>query len=276
MQKIGALELPDVAVMGVLNVTPDSFSDGGRFNVVDAARRQAARLVEEGADIIDVGGESTRPGSESVAVDEELQRVIPVIEAVLAETGAIVSVDTTKPEVMREAARVGAGMINDVRALQDPGALEAAADTQCVVCLMHMQGKPRTMQQNPAYDDVVSDVAAFLEERRDACVAGGIDTARLVIDPGFGFGKTVEHNLALLRRLDELSQLGLPVLAGISRKSTLGAITGREVDERMPASIVAAAIAVQNGAKIVRVHDVAPTIDAIRVVQAVEAADKQG
>ncbi len=276
MQKIGALELPDVAVMGVLNVTPDSFSDGGRFNEIDTARRQAARLVGEGADIIDVGGESTRPGSESVAVDEELERVIPVIEAVLAETGAIVSVDTTKPEVMREAARAGAGMINDVRALQDPGALEAAADSDCAVCLMHMQGKPRTMQQSPEYGDVVADVAAFLAERRDACLAAGIDASRLVIDPGFGFGKTVEHNLALLRRLGELSGLGLPILAGLSRKSTLGAITGREVDERMPASIVAAAVAVQNGATIVRVHDVAPTVDAIRVVQAVEAADNQG
>ncbi len=276
MQKIGALELPDVAVMAVLNVTPDSFSDGGRFNELDAARRQAARLVEEGADIIDVGGESTRPGSESVAVDEELQRVIPVIEAVIEETGAIVSVDTTKPKVMREAASAGAGMINDVRALQDPGALEAAADSGCAVCLMHMQGKPRTMQQNPAYGDVVTDVTAFLEARRDACIAAGIDASHLVIDPGFGFGKTVEHNLALLRRLGKLSQLGLPILAGISRKSTLGVITGREVDERMPASIVAAAIAVQNGATLVRVHDVAPTVDAIRVVQAVEAADNQG
>ena len=276
MQKIGALELPDVAVMAVLNVTPDSFSDGGRFNELDAARRQAARLVEEGADIIDVGGESTRPGSESVAVDEELQRVIPVIEAVIEETGAIVSVDTTKPKVMREAASAGAGMINDVRALQDPGALEAAADSGCAVCLMHMQGKPRTMQQNPAYGDVVTDVTAFLEARRDACIAAGIDASHLVIDPGFGFGKTVEHNLALLRRLGKLSQLGLPILAGISRKSTLGVITGREVDERMPASIVAAAIAVQNGATLVRVHDVAPTVDAIRVVQAVEAANNQG
>ena len=211
-----------------------------------------------------------------MAVNEELERVIPVIEAVLAETGAIVSVDTTKPEVMREAARAGAGMINDVRALQDPGALEAAADSDCAVCLMHMQGKPRTMQQSPEYGDVVADVAAFLAERRDACLAAGIDASRLVIDPGFGFGKTVEHNLALLRRLGELSGLGLPILAGLSRKSTLGAITGREVDERMPASIVAAAVAVQNGATIVRVHDVAPTVDAIRVVQAVEAADNQG
>ncbi|MEM6513672.1 MAG: dihydropteroate synthase [Pseudomonadota bacterium] len=276
MQTIGAMTLPDVAVMGVLNVTPDSFSDGGRYNGLDAARRQAARLVDEGADIIDVGGESTRPGSDSVPVDAELERVLPVIEAVIAETGAVVSIDTTKPEVMREAAASGAGMINDVRALQDDGALQAAANTACAVCLMHMQGKPRTMQDNPDYADVVADVTSFLAERVAACVDAGIETSRLVVDPGFGFGKTVEHNLQLLSRLDALAALGLPILAGISRKSTLGAITGREVDERMPASIVAAAIAVQNGASIVRVHDVAPTVDAIRVIQAVDAAMNRG
>lgn len=276
MQTIGAITLPDVAVMGVLNVTPDSFSDGGRYNGIDAARRQAARLVDEGADIIDVGGESTRPGSDSVPVDAELERVLPVIEAVIAETGAVVSIDTTKPEVMREAAASGAGMINDVRALQDDGALQAAANTACAVCLMHMQGKPRTMQDNPDYADVVADVTSFLAERVAACVDAGIETSRLVVDPGFGFGKTVEHNLQLLSRLDALAALGLPILAGISRKSTLGAITGREVDERMPASIVAAAIAVQNGASIVRVHDVAPTVDAIRVIQAVDAAMNRG
>ncbi len=276
MQEIGELTLPDVAIMGVLNVTPDSFSDGGRFNEVDAARRQAARLVDEGADIIDVGGESTRPGSDSVPRDEELARVIPVIEAVRSETGAVVSVDTTKPEVMREAAAAGAGMINDVRALQDPGALQAAAETGCAVCLMHMQGKPRTMQQNPEYDDVVTEVMGFLADRVDACTSAGIPASRIAIDPGFGFGKSVEHNLQLLARLDALRALGLPILAGLSRKSTLGAITGREVDDRMPASIVAAAIAVQNGASIVRVHDVAPTVDAIRVIQAVDAAVSQG
>ncbi len=276
MQKIGELTLPDVAVMGVLNVTPDSFSDGGRFDKLDAAREQALRLVEEGADLVDVGGESTRPGSDSVSLSEELDRVVPVIEAVIAETGTIVSVDTTKPEVMREAAAAGAGMINDVRALQDPGALEAAAETGCAVCLMHMQGKPRTMQQNPEYENVVSDVLAFLAGRVDACEAAGIDRSRLVIDPGFGFGKSVEHNLELLGRLEAFLALDLPILAGLSRKSTLGAITGREVDDRMPASIVAAAIAVQNGAGIVRVHDVAPTVDAIRVVQAVGAAASQG
>ncbi|MEM9403319.1 MAG: dihydropteroate synthase [Pseudomonadota bacterium] len=276
MQTIGAMTLPDVAVMGVLNVTPDSFSDGGRYNGLDAARRQAARLVDEGADIIDVGGESTRPGSDSVPVDAELERVLPVIEAVIAETGAVVSIDTTKPEVMREAAASGAGMINDVRALQDDGALQAAANSGCAVCLMHMQGKPRTMQDNPDYADVVADVTSFLAERVAACVDAGIETSRLVVDPGFGFGKTVEHNLQLLSRLDALAALGLPILAGISRKSTLGAITGREVDERMPASIVAAAIAVQNGASIVRVHDVAPTVDAIRVIQAVDAAMNRG
>ncbi|MEM1174970.1 MAG: dihydropteroate synthase [Pseudomonadota bacterium] len=276
MQKLGDLNLPDVAVMGVLNVTPDSFSDGGRFNEIDEARKQAVRLVEEGADIIDVGGESTRPGSDSVSLDEELARVVPVIEAVIAETGAIVSVDTTKPQVMREAAAAGAGMINDVRALQDDGALQAAAETGCAVCLMHMQGMPRTMQQSPDYDDVVSEVLVFLQTRVDACVAAGIDTSRLAVDPGFGFGKSVDHNLALLGHLDAMRSLGLPVLAGLSRKSTLGAVTGREVDDRMPASIVAAAIAVQNGASIVRVHDVAPTVDAIKVVQAVAAASSQG
>ena len=267
--RIGKLELPDVAVMGVLNVTPDSFSDGGRFNDRDGARRQALALVAEGASIIDVGGESTRPGAEPVPLAEELDRVIPVIEAIRSETAAAISVDTTKPEVMREAVSAGAGMVNDVRALQDDGAIEAVAGLDCAVCLMHMQGQPRTMQEDPSYGDVVDDIVQFLRERLEACETGGIAADRVVLDPGFGFGKTIEHNLEILDRLTEFQSLGRPILAGLSRKSTLGAITGREVDDRMPASIVAAGIAVQNGASIIRAHDVAETVDAIRVVQAV-------
>lgn len=277
MQKLGKLELPDVAIMGVLNVTPDSFSDGGRYATPERALAHAERLVEEGADIIDLGGESTRPGSEPVPLEEELERVIPLVEALVRRFDTPVSVDTTKAGVMRAAAAAGAAMINDVRALQDEGALEAASELDCAVCLMHMQGLPRSMQASPQYDDVVSEVVDFLAARRDACVAAGIPAARIVLDPGFGFGKTVAHNLELLRRFDEFAALGQPLLAGLSRKSTLGAITGRGVDERMPASIVAAAMAVERGASIVRVHDVAETVDAVRVVQAVRGRlDIQG
>lgn len=272
MLRLGKLELPDVSIMGVLNVTPDSFSDGGRYNSVDAALRQAEKMLEEGASIIDVGGESTRPGSQAVADRDELERVVPIVTAIVERLDAVVSVDTTKAIVMRAAVDAGASMINDVRALQDEGALEAVAAMDCAVCLMHMQGVPRTMQENPEYDDVVGEVAGFLDERVAACTAAGIERQRICLDPGFGFGKSLEHNLTLLARLRELASSGLPLLAGISRKSMLGQVTGRAVDERMPGSIVAAAIAVQNGAAIVRVHDVGETHDAIRLVRAVNEA----
>ncbi len=272
MLKLGSMQLPDVSVMGVLNVTPDSFSDGGRFNSHDAALRQAEKLISEGASIVDVGGESTRPGSSAVGESEEIDRVVPVVEALASELGATVSVDTTKSAVMRAAVSVGAAMINDVRALQDDGALEAAAELGVPVCLMHMQGMPRTMQDSPEYGDVVKDVYNFLEQRLAACEAAGIARDRIVLDPGFGFGKIVEHNLSLLKHLRRLKDLGQPLLAGLSRKSTLGHITGREVDARMPASIVTAAIAVQNGASIIRAHDVAETVDAIKVTRAVMEA----
>ena len=273
MLNVGPLELPDVSIMGVLNVTPDSFSDGGRFIARDAALAQAEKLIGEGAAIVDVGGESTRPGSSAVEASEEIDRVVPVIEALVTELGATVSVDTTKPEVMRAAAGAGVAMINDVRALQDDGALEAAAQIGVPVCLMHMQGLPRTMQDDPRYADVVEDVFAFLERRLEACVGAGIPRDHIVVDPGFGFGKTVAHNLALLKHLRRFTDLGVPVLAGLSRKSSLGHITGRAVDERMPASIVAAALAVENGASIIRAHDVAETADAIKIVRAVMEAD---
>lgn len=261
--------LPDVAIMGILNVTPDSFSDGGLFIAEDTAVRHAEQMVEDGADIIDVGGESTRPGSDPVSLDLELSRVIPVIERLRSLFDVPISIDTTKPEVMRAGVAAGAKMINDVRALQAPGALEAAADAGCPVCLMHMQGAPRSMQTAPEYDDVVGDVMAFLEQRVSACLAAGIPKERIAVDPGYGFGKTANQNLELLRRQGELVSLGCRILAGFSRKTTLGVVTGRKVDDRMPASIVAAVIAVQNGASIVRVHDVAETRDALRLLHAV-------
>ena len=256
-------------VMGILNVTPDSFSDGGRFNTLDAALAQAERMVGQGAAILDVGGESTRPGAQAVPVDEEMARVLPVIERLRAEFDIPVSIDTSKPELMRAAVAAGAGMINDVSALRAPGAVAAAAATGVPVCLMHMQGEPRTMQSAPQYDDVVADIIEYLDSRVTACVAGGIPRERLLVDPGFGFGKTLAHNLVLLRDLRELQRLGLPVLVGISRKSMLGAVTGRAVDQREAASVAAAVMAVERGARIVRVHDVAATVDALRVWRAV-------
>jgi len=271
MLKLGPLTLPDVSVMGVLNVTPDSFSDGGRFIGSDDAKRQVERMLDAGVHIIDVGGESTRPGAEAVTVDDELRRVMPVIEMVRSMSDVAISIDTTKPDIMRAAVAAGVGMVNDVRALQDDGALEAVASLDCAVCLMHMQGIPRTMQADPTYDDVVGEITTFLGARRDACLSAGIERERIVLDPGFGFGKRVEHNLVLLNRLASFESLGHPLLVGLSRKSMLGAITGRAVDERLAGSIVAAAIAVQNGASIVRVHDVAETVDAVRVVQAVSS-----
>jgi len=263
------LDLSRPVVMGILNVTPDSFSDGGRFFDPGVALEHALRMRQEGAAIIDVGGESTRPGSEPVPAEEEIRRVVPVIRRLAAETDAIISVDTSKPEVMRAAADAGAHMINDVYGLRLPGALEAAAATDCAVCLMHMQGEPRTMQVNPTYEEVVTEVKAFLLERVQACRDAGIDERRIVIDPGFGFGKTVEHNLELLRRLDELTATGWPVLAGLSRKSMLGRILGRPVEERLAGSLALAMIAVERGARIVRVHDVAATVDVLKVLSAV-------
>ncbi len=263
------LDLDSPVVMGILNVTPDSFSDGGRFVEREAAIRRALAMQAEGAALIDVGGESTRPGSAGVGLQEELDRVIPVIEALHAELGIPVSVDTSKPEVMREAVAAGAGLINDVNAMRAEGALEVAAVTRVPVCLMHMQGEPRTMQQAPRYGDVVAEVKAFLEQRIEACVEAGVAAEKILLDPGFGFGKALEHNLELLRRLDRLLELGRPLLVGISRKSMLGALTGRETGERMAASVAAAVLAVARGARIVRAHDVAATVDAIRITTAV-------
>ena len=255
--------------MGVVNVTPDSFYDGGRHAEARAAIKHARRLVEEGADLLDVGGESSRPGAAPVAPDEELRRILPVLEGLRA-LEVPVSVDTTKPEVMRVALEHGAAMINDITALASPGALDTVARSGAAVCLMHMQGSPRTMQANPVYRDVVAEVREFLAARAQACLAAGIARDRIVIDPGFGFGKTVEHNLQLLARLDSLAALGYPVLAGWSRKSSLGRITGRPAEDRLASSVAAALLAVERGARIVRVHDVAATRDALAVLAAVE------
>jgi dihydropteroate synthase len=256
-------------IMGIVNVTPDSFSDGGRLDDAQAAIAHALRLQEEGADILDVGGESTRPGAVPVPADEEIRRVLPVIEA-LARRGCMVSVDTMKPDVMRAALDAGAAMVNDVMALRAPGALEVVAASGAAVCLMHMQGEPQRMQQAPSYTDVVADVKRFLQDRVAACEAAGIGRERLLIDPGFGFGKTLEHNLSLLKHLDRMAELGLPVLAGLSRKSMLGALTGRGVDAREFASVAAHLAAVARGARLLRVHNVAAMRDALAVWNAVE------
>ena len=264
-----ALDLRAPVVMGVLNVTPDSFSDGGRFGQPDAALDQARRMIGEGAAIIDVGGESTRPGAAPATLDEELGRVIPVIRALRAESGVFISVDTSKPQVMRAAVEAGADIINDVRALQEPGALAAAAATRAGVCLMHMKGEPRTMQASPDYRDVVGEVRDFLRERVAAAVAAGISGEHIAIDPGFGFGKTAAHNLQLLKQLADFAVLPSPLLVGLSRKSMLAKITGRDVGARTAGSVALAAIAVLNGARIVRAHDVAATVDAVRVAAAV-------
>ncbi|WP_223425948.1 dihydropteroate synthase [Alcanivorax limicola] len=263
------LTLSAPVVMGVLNVTPDSFSDGGRFTGRDAALQQARQMHADGAAIIDVGGESTRPGALPVSEQEELDRVIPVVEAIAAELDTIISLDTSTPVVIREGARAGAGLINDVRALQRPGALDAAALSGLPVCLMHMQGEPDTMQQAPRYDDVVADVLGFLRARVQACEAAGIGRERLLLDPGFGFGKTLAHNLRLLRELDRLTIEGLPLLVGMSRKSMIAKVLGREVDERLPASLALAVMAAERGADILRVHDVRETSDALRMAHAV-------
>jgi dihydropteroate synthase len=255
-------------VMGILNVTPDSFSDGGRFQALEFAISRAEEMVADGAGMIDVGGESTRPGSPSVPVEQELQRVMPVLYA-LQGLGTPLSVDTCKPQVMREAIIAGADMINDINAFRAPGALEAVAGSDCGLCVMHMQGTPQAMQHHPSYTDVVREVIDFLRERVDAMVAAGIARERICVDPGFGFGKTVEHNYALLGHIGRMQQeLGLPVLAGLSRKSMIGAVTGRPVEQRLAGSLAGALAAVAQGARIVRVHDVAETVDAIKVWQA--------
>jgi len=265
--RLPAADARRALVMGVLNVTPDSFSDGGRFSGPPAALAQARQLVEEGADIIDVGGESTRPGARPVTEAEELERVMPVVEALVRELDCAVSIDTSKPAVMRAAVAAGAGMLNDVRALQTDGALAAAAELDVPVCLMHMKGDPRSMQDAPVYGDVVGEVADYLGCRAQACLAAGIGRDRIVLDPGFGFGKTLEHNLALIRGMEHLCDLGFPVLAGLSRKSMIGRITGRPVGERLAGSIALAMEARRRGAVIIRAHDVAPTIDALRILE---------
>lgn len=261
-------------VMGVVNVTPDSFSDGGRFERPDQAVAHALGLLEQGADLLDIGGESTRPGAEPVSEADELARVLPVIERLRARTASPISIDTSKPAVMRAAVAAGADMVNDVNALRAPDALATVAELAVPVCLMHMQGQPRTMQDKPDYDDVVAEVLAFFGARVQACLNAGVDRERLVLDPGFGFGKTLAHNLDLLARFRELNSLGYPVLAGLSRKSMLGALTGRErPEDRVAASVTAALLAAQRGAAIVRVHDVAATIDALKVWRALDQAE---
>ncbi|MDK8463117.1 dihydropteroate synthase [Marinobacter sp. SS13-12] len=269
-----AVDMSGCHVMGILNVTPDSFSDGGRFNQVDAALARAREMAADGAVFIDVGGESTRPGATPVAVEEELERVCPVVEAITRELDVIVSVDTSSPQVMAEAAKLGAGMINDVRALQREGAPEVAARAGVPVCVMHIQGEPDTMQDDPRYRNVRREVSSFLTERMRVIERAGVRSDNIILDPGFGFGKSPRHNLQLLASLDQLQLLGHPVLVGLSRKSMLGHITGREVSERLPASIAAATISAMKGASIIRVHDVRETVDAVKVVMAMEEAGR--
>lgn len=264
----GRLALDAPVVMGVLNRTRDSFSDGGRFLGLPEALDQALRMESEGAALIDIGGESTRPGAEPVSLDEELERVVPLIAAVSARSAVLISIDTSHPEVMRAAVAAGAAMINDVRALQRPGALEAAAASGAAVCLMHMQGEPASMQANPHYQDVIGEVRSMLAARLGACEAAGIASERVCLDPGFGFGKLISHNLALLRQLRRLEDLGRPLLVGLSRKSMLQKLTGRAVADRLAGSLALATVAVLHGARIIRAHDVAATLDAVRVAAA--------
>ena len=262
--------------MGIVNVTPDSFSDGGQHLQRDAALAYAHQLIADGADILDIGGESTHPAAKPVSLQEELDRVLPIIEGLCGGSAPIshvpISIDTSKPEVMRAAIAAGAQMVNDIDALQDTAAMNAVAASDVAVCLMHKQGNPQTMQEQPHYQNVVDEVRAFLSVRIASAQAAGIRQNRIVIDPGFGFGKTLEHNLALLRELEKLTELGVPVLAGLSRKSMLGALTGQGVGQRLPASVAAALIAVQNGASIVRVHDVRATVDVLKIWNAVSGA----
>ena len=265
------LDFTRLQVMGILNVTPDSFSDGGRFTRTDTALQQARQMVEEGAGIIDVGGESTRPGAQPVSEQQELDRVIPVVEQIARELDVVISIDTSKAVVMREAIHAGAHMINDVLALRSEGALATAADLQVPVCLMHMQGEPRTMQTNPVYADVVSDVKSFLLQRAQACLEAGLSREQIILDPGLGFGKTLQHNLTLFKQLPEFVQLGYPILMGASRKSMIGSILDLPVDQRLYGSISLAALAAWLGASIIRVHDVGPTVQAIKTILAVKS-----
>lgn len=253
--------------MGILNVTPDSFSDGGKFNSLDNALLQAERMIQAGVSIIDIGGESTRPGAPDVSLEEELARVIPAIKAIRAKFDVWISIDTSKAEVMRQAVEAGADLINDVRALQEPGALQAAAEGNVPVCLMHMKGQPRTMQASPVYDDVLMDVEAFLQERVEACEAVGISKEQLILDPGFGFGKTIEHNYYLLAHLEKFHTLGLPVLAGMSRKSMIFKLLDKAPADCMVASVTCATIAAMKGAQIIRVHDVEDTLEAMKIIE---------
>ena len=268
------LDLQYAQVMGILNVTPDSFSDGGdlfkhnKLSVENALVR-AAQMVAEGASIIDVGGESTRPGAKTVTLQEELDRVLPIVEVISTELDVVISVDTSQPEVIRSAAQLGAGIINDVRALSVPGALSAAAESSLPICLMHMKGSPQDMQNAPAYTNVIDEVTAFFHERMSACIDAGIDSKRLLLDPGFGFGKTLEHNLALLNRLEELHDFALPLLIGTSRKSMIAGVLGRDVDQRLAGSLATVVMGVMKGAKIIRVHDVLESVDAVRMTEAV-------
>jgi dihydropteroate synthase len=265
-----SLDLSQPQVMGILNVTPDSFSDGGKFDTLDNALTQAKRMIEAGVTIIDIGGESTRPGAPDVALEEELQRVIPVITAIRQHSDVWISIDTSKAEVMRQAILAGADIINDVRALQEPGALEVAAQAGLPICLMHMQGQPRTMQANPHYEDLVKEVGEFLQERIEACEKVGIQREQLILDPGFGFGKTLEHNYHMLAHLEEFHQFGLPILAGMSRKSMLFKLLDKAPAECVAASVSCATIAAMKGAQIIRVHDFEQTLDAMKIVSMVK------
>lgn len=269
------LDLTHAHVMGILNVTPDSFSDGGRYTSLELALLRAHEMVSAGASIIDIGGESTRPGAATVGAQQELDRVAPLVERIAAECDVIISVDTSTPAVIRESARLGAGLINDVRSLQRDGALDAAAATHLPVCLMHMRGEPQTMQDEPYYNDVAVDVAGFLQERIDACVTAGIAVERIVLDPGFGFAKNTQHNYELFKRLPELLSLQRPLLVGVSRKSMIGNILQQPVDQRLYGSLALAVMALERGAKILRVHDVVATMDALKIFNAVQDAAKE-
>ncbi|HET8801626.1 MAG TPA: dihydropteroate synthase [Marinobacter sp.] len=266
------LDMSRCHVMGILNITPDSFSDGGQFNRPEAALARARQMVSDGAAFIDVGGESTRPGASPVSLQEELDRVCPVVEAITAELDVVVSVDTSAPEVMAQTAKLGAGLINDVRALQRKGAAEVVAKAAVPVCIMHIQGEPDTMQDRPDYRNVRRDVSSFLTERMRVAGMAGVRPENILLDPGFGFGKSLEHNLQLLATMEQFQLLGHPLLVGISRKSMLGQITGRDVSERLPASLAAATISAMKGASIIRVHDVRETVDAVKVVTAMREA----
>jgi dihydropteroate synthase len=258
--------------MGILNITPDSFSDGGRFAQRDIALRHAAQMVAAGATLIDVGGESTRPGARAVSPVEELERVAPIVEAISRELDVIISVDTSTPAVIRETARLGAGLINDVRSLRRDGALDAAVATGLPVCLMHMRGEPTDMQNDPHYENLVGEVSSFLRERMDACVAAGISAEKIILDPGYGFAKTLEHNLSLFKHMEALHVLGRPLLVGVSRKSMIGKVLDKPVDQRLYGALALAAMAMIKGARILRVHDVPETIDVVRMIAAVESA----